>query len=75
MKLSKIVAEMKKREEELPIYNKELSENKRIEVRKVDEILKYLLRIANYPMKPANGCSFADYILKMLDKSKANPLF
>lgn len=69
--MSKIVDEIKNRPVVLAKYDKEFFKE-RIEVRKVDEILKYLLRIANYPMKPANGSSFADYILKMLE---ANPLF
>lgn len=75
MKLSRIITHMKQRNEKLLEYNKEVVDSVNsiniIKVEKLDEILKYLLRISNYPMEPATDGNVAGYICKILDNGKA----
>ncbi|XP_055308753.1 uncharacterized protein LOC129572739 [Sitodiplosis mosellana] len=71
MQFSRIIAHMKQRDEKLLEYNKEVVDSVNsiniIKVEKLDEILKYLLRISNYPMEPATNGNVAGYICKILD--------
>lgn len=74
MKLSRIITHMKQRNEKLLEYNKEVVDSVKsvniIKVEKLDEILKDLLRISNYPMEPATDGNVAGYICKILDNGE-----
>lgn len=55
-------------------YNNEVADSvKRIQiikVEKLDEILKYIVRISNYPMEPATDENVAGYICKILENGE-----
>lgn len=70
LRFSKIINQMRQREKQLVQYKNEVSTNT-ISPVKLDEILKYLLRIANYPMEPAADENFAGYICKIFENGEA----
>lgn len=76
LKLSRVVDNMKERNNKMKQYNKELrhetitKRGKAIDVEKMYEILEYILRMANYPMEP----SVAGDICIILDDGMLNCL-
>lgn len=64
------IKQMKERKETLTKYNEEVKVTN-IKVEKVDEVLKYILRICNYPMEPVTNINnVAWYICQIFDNGK-----